>query len=102
MRPSSLDVAAAQERGWSAVNNTMTIDAATSPVLMPWTDEVAVERHCAAPVATGQGTGLSFAGIYAPVGVLGTDGMGADQVQVKVRIPAALNGIPPRGVPSRC
>ena len=101
------------------MNKLIASDAATSLVLKPWTSEVAVERHCAAPVATVQGTGLpfgtytggpadrmvdgtglSFAGICTPLGVLGTDGAGADQVQV--RIPVAMNGIPPRGTPPRC
>jgi hypothetical protein len=100
------------------VNKLMTIGAVTSPVLKPW----AGERCCAAPVQTVQrtglpvgtlegrrldrtfdGTGPSVVGIYAPVGVLVTDGMGgADQVQTAVRIPAAANGIPPRRTPPRC
>jgi hypothetical protein len=83
------------------VNNMITIDAATSSVLKPWTDEVAVERRYAvAPVAVVQGTGLPFAGICTPAGALGTDGVRVHQVQV--RIPAVMNGIPPRGLPSRC
>jgi hypothetical protein len=116
MRPSLSDVAAAQEGGWSAVNKLLTSDAATSLVLKPWT-----ERCCVAPVQTVRGTGLPFGtyegnpsgrtfdgtgpsvvGIYARVGVLVTDGMGADQVQTTVRIPAAMNGIPPRRKPPRC
>jgi hypothetical protein len=115
MRPSLSDVAAAQEGGWSAVNKLMTSDAAIS-VLKPWT-----ERCCAAPVQTVRGTGLpvgtyaghpafqtfdgtgpSTVGIYARVGVLVTDVKGADQVQTTVRIPAAMNGIPPRRTPPRC
>lgn len=95
----------------------MTSGAATPLVLKPW----AGERCCAAPVQTVRrtglpfgtpegrpsdltfhGTGPSFVGIYAPVGVLVTDGMGADQVQATVRIPAAMNGIPPRRKPPRC
>ena len=98
------------------MNKLIASDAATSLVLKPWTGEVAVERLSVAPVAAVQGTGLpyaggpamwmfdgtgpSFAGICTHVRALGTDDMGA--VQVQVRIPAALNGIPPRGVPPRC
>jgi hypothetical protein len=115
MRPSQRDVAAAQEGRWSAVNKLMTSDAATF-VLKPWT-----ERVCAAPVQTVHGTGLplgtyeggpagrtfdgtgpSVVGTYARVGVLVTDVKGADQVQTTVRIPAAMNGIPPRRTPPRC
>lgn len=117
MRPSSLDVAAAQEGGWSAVNKLITSSAETSLVLKPWTSE----RCCAAPVQTVQGTGLPFGvhegrpsdltfdgtglpvtGISAPYGVLVTGGMRTDQAQVAVRIPAAANGIPPRRKPPRC
>ena len=35
-------------------------------------------------------------------GALVTNGMGADQVQATVRIPAAASGIPPRRTPPRC
>jgi hypothetical protein len=121
MRPSLPDVAATQEGGWSAVNKLMLSGAATSHVLKAWTGELAVERCCVAPVPTLQGTGLpfveyesgpsvrtfertrpSFAGIGAHVGALVTNGMGADQVQATVRIPAAASGIPPRRTPPRC
>lgn len=98
------------------MNELMTSDAATSLVLKPWT-----ERCRVAPVQTVRGTGLPFGtyegnpsgrtfdgtgpsvvGTHARVGVLVTDGMGADQVQTTVRIPAAMNGIPPRRKPPRC
>lgn len=98
------------------MNKLMTSDAATSFVQKPWT-----ERCCAAPVQTVpvtglpfgtyegnpsgwtfDGTGPSVVGVHARVGVLSTDGMGADQVQTTVRIPAAMNGIPPRRTPPRC
>ncbi len=97
------------------MNKLIASDAATSLVLKPWT-----ERCCAAPVQTVPGTGLPFGayegnpsgrtfdgtgpsvvGVYARVGVLFTEGMGADQVQTTVRI-AAMNGIPPRRTPPRC
>jgi hypothetical protein len=115
MRPSLSDDAAAQEGRWSAVNKLMTSDAATF-VLKPWT-----ERVCVAPVQTVHGTGLplgtyegapagrtfdgtgpSVVGTYARVGVLAIDVKGADQVRTTVRIPAAMNGIPPRRTPPRC
>lgn len=119
MRPSVLDVAAAQEGGWSAVNQLMTSDAATSLVLKPWAGEVAVVPCCAPSVAPVQGSGLPFgsyvgtpffhtldgirpstAGIGARVGALVIGGMRVDQVQATV--PAAAKGIPPRRTPPRC
>ena len=120
MRPSFSDVAAAQEGGWSAVNKLIASDAATSLVLKPWTGELAAERCGAAAGAPGHGTGRPFGtyvggpagrtfdgtgpsvvGIYARVDALVTGGMRTDQAQA-VRIPAAVNGIPPRRTPPRC
>lgn len=97
------------------MNKLMTSDAATF-VLKPWT-----ERVCVAPVQTVHGTGLllgtyeggpagrtfdgtgpSVVGTNARVGAFVTDVKDADQVRTAVRIPAAMNGIPPRRTPPRC
>jgi hypothetical protein len=111
-------------RRWSAVNDQIMVGAATSSVLSQRTGVVVVvERLCAPPVSTVNGTGLPFgmreggpsvptfertrppfAGAGTPVGALGIDGvMGADQVQATALIPAAADqGDPPRRTPSRC
>ena len=84
------------------MNDFITIDAATSPVLgFCWTGEAAGARRTNPPVHTVKGTGLSFVGAGTPVGVR----MGADQLQGigvdRIRTAADL-GIPPRWGPVRC
>ena len=84
------------------MNDFITIDTATSPVLgFRWTEEAAGARRTVPPVHTVKGTGLSFVGAGTPVGVV----IGADQLQgIGVdRMPtAAAPGIPPRWRPVRC
>ena len=84
------------------MNDFITIDAATSPVLgFRWTGEAAGARRTAPAVHTVKGTGLSFVGGGTPVSVA----MGADQLQGigvdRIRT-AADPGIPPRWGPVRC
>jgi len=84
------------------VNDFITIDAATSPVLgFNWTEEAAGARRAVPPVQTVKGTGLPFVSGGTPVGVV----MGADQLQGigvdRIRT-AADPGIPPRWGPVRC
>ena len=86
------------------MNDFITIDAATSPVLgFCWTGEAAGARRTNPAVHTVKGTGL-------PTGSFGASGvavvvMGADQVQraTAVRIRTVADpGIPPRWGPVRC
>jgi hypothetical protein len=102
------------------VNNMMTFEPATSPVLSTWTVGAVDARRTVPPFAELQGIGLPvgghsyrkldrtrlpFAGVGAPLGALGADGvMGVDQVSTAVRIPTAANdsGVPPRRTPPRC
>jgi hypothetical protein len=84
------------------VNDFITIDAATSPVLgFCWTGEATGAPRLAPPVHAVKGTGLPFVSGGTPVAVA----MGADQLQgIGVdRIKTAADpGISPRWGPVRC
>jgi hypothetical protein len=85
------------------VKNLITICAATSPAQdFRWTGEAAGARRTVPPVYAVKGTGLPFASLGTPVGVVG---MGADQLQgigVDRARTATDPGIPPRWGPVRC
>ncbi len=116
-RPSSPEAAAAQEEVIPAVNDLITIDAVTSSALGFWTDEVLVGPRCVSPLAKIKGTGVPAAGPSFPeiegtgllltgmgAYALGAGAMGTDPVQgIAVRgAVAAVQGDPPRRMPSRC
>lgn len=97
------------------MNDLITIDAVTTSALGFWTGGVAAVPRCVSPLAKIKGTGVPAAGPSAPsvegTGVpftaMGADALGAmwtHQVQgIAVRVPvAAVQGDPPRRMPSRC
>ena len=98
------------------MTNLITLDAVTSSALGFWTGEVAVAPRCVSPLAKIKGTGVPVAGptvptiegtrpSFAATGVyaLAAGAMGTDEIQgIAVRVPAAVQGDPPRRMPSRC
>ena len=98
------------------MNNLITIDAVISSALGFGSSEVAVGPRCVAPRPKVKGTGLPVGTTAAPtfdgtgpfyaaaMRPLAGVGTGPDEIQpTAVRIPVAVvQGIPPRGAPSRC